>query len=353
MSYPNIDTLIVGQGLAGSALAWHLAAAGQRVYVVDDGHRTSSSRVAAGLVNPLAGMRFNRRPEVLDWLAYAEDWYAELDQRFGRRFFFPTPMLRLFRGTRQHRFIERALTDPDNRTLLDTRQPTSQDFAGLNAPFGGFLQRRTGYVDMPGLHEAMRGWLQSANRYQHRESAVEAIEVHTDRIVLDGISARQVVFCEGARLRNNPWFGKLPLCPEKGELLDLDIPGGDHSRIVNGQYWLAPRADGGFRFGATHEHDQVDTRTTQAGLDQLTHGIVDMLTLADTVRIEGHFAGIRPGTSDRYPLIGRHPLYPRVVVFNGFGARGALSIPWYAKQLTRHLVDGLDLPSEADIDRFG
>ena len=71
MSPAPFDTLILGQGLAGSALAWHLIEAGERVCVIDDGHCRSSTRVAAGLINPLAGLRFNRRPEVGDWLPAA------------------------------------------------------------------------------------------------------------------------------------------------------------------------------------------------------------------------------------------------------------------------------------------
>ena len=52
MSPAPFDTLILGQGLAGSALAWHLIEAGERVCVIDDGHCRSSTRVAAGLINP-------------------------------------------------------------------------------------------------------------------------------------------------------------------------------------------------------------------------------------------------------------------------------------------------------------
>jgi glycine/D-amino acid oxidase-like deaminating enzyme len=352
MSSLSIDTLIVGQGLAGSALAWHLAEAGQRVRVIDDGHQTSSSVVAAGLVNPLAGMRFNRRPEVLHWLTYAEDWYVELRRRFDRQFYFPTPMLRLFRSVEQRRFHDRALSDPDNAPLLDARPTTADDFTGLQAAFGGFLQRRTGYLHMSGLLHAVRDWLQAEGRLQLGECAASALEVHADRVVLDGISAGQVVFCDGARLRDNPWFSGLPLCPEKGEIFDLLITDGDRDRIVNGQYWLVPRADGGFRFGATHDHRQIDTQVTQMGRQALMNGMHKMLTGIDGIRIKRHLAGIRPGTTDRYPLIGRHPDQPRIVVFNGFGARGALSIPWYARRLTGHLVEGIALPPEADIARF-
>ena len=50
MSDTHIDTLILGQGLAGSLLARLLIRAGQSVCVIDDGHTSSSSTVAAGLV---------------------------------------------------------------------------------------------------------------------------------------------------------------------------------------------------------------------------------------------------------------------------------------------------------------
>ena len=57
-------------------------------------------------------------------------------------------------------------------------------------------------------------------------------------------------------------------------------------------------------------------------------------------------------TADRYPLLGRHPQQPALWVCNGFGARGALSIPWYTDRLAAHLRTGQSLPAEADIDRL-
>ena len=52
------------------------------------------------------------------------------------------------------------------------------------------------------------------------------------------------------------------------------------------------------------------------------------------------------------PLLGRHPDQPALYVCNGFGARGALTIPWYTNRLAEHLVEGRPLPAEADIRRF-
>ena len=53
MSRMDVDFLIIGQGLAGSALAIELLGRGKRVLVVDRMDQRSSSRVAAGLITPL------------------------------------------------------------------------------------------------------------------------------------------------------------------------------------------------------------------------------------------------------------------------------------------------------------
>jgi len=52
-----VDFLIVGQGLAGSLMAWELMQRGKTVLIVDNGLE-NASRVAAGLINPVTGMRF-------------------------------------------------------------------------------------------------------------------------------------------------------------------------------------------------------------------------------------------------------------------------------------------------------
>lgn len=50
--------LIVGQGIAGSVLAWTLLQRGAKVQLADPKLRSSSSRVAAGIINPVTGKRF-------------------------------------------------------------------------------------------------------------------------------------------------------------------------------------------------------------------------------------------------------------------------------------------------------
>ena len=74
----QVDFLIVGQGLAGSLLAKELRRRGRSVHVVDDGWKSASSQVAAGLMTPLTGRRFTLTKDYPALFASAQARLTEL-----------------------------------------------------------------------------------------------------------------------------------------------------------------------------------------------------------------------------------------------------------------------------------
>ena len=62
-------------------------------------------------------------------------------------------------------------------------------------------------------------------------------------------------------------------------------------------------------------------------------------------KVLNHQANVRPCTLDKQPFIGEHPNYPDLVIFNGFGAKGSLQIPWYCHQFTDSLLNNHPAPS--------
>jgi len=346
------DYLILGQGLAGSLLAWHLIDAGKRVLVVDDGLRSSSSKVAAGLINPLAGMRFNCAPRTAEWLNSAHAFYNQLGEACGRHYFHAIDMQRLFRSPQQRRFFERQLERPNSLPYLGD-ELTVEDFdPGVDAPHGGFAQTQTGYLEMPLILADLRKWLEEHHAYRQQAVDYVAIQPGKDSVVIGELQASHLVFCEGYRLQANPWFNVLPLQPDKGEFLQLNSERKLCQHIINGAHMLIPLAGGGYRFGSTHEHHQIDDQPSEAARSRLANGLENLLKDTQDIEISGQTAGVRPATSDRQPFIGVHPIESRLWVFNGFGARGALSIPWYAERFSAHLLEGAPIPEEADIQRF-
>src|SRR4051812_16857116 len=89
------EFLIVGQGLAGTALAWALLRRGRAVLVADD-DRGGSSRLAAGLIPPVTGKRLAKSRRWDELYPAAVAFYRTAEAETGAAFFHQKPALRLF-----------------------------------------------------------------------------------------------------------------------------------------------------------------------------------------------------------------------------------------------------------------
>lgn len=346
------DYVIIGQGLAGSILGWTLMKRGRQVLIVDDGHRTSASTVAAGLVNPLAGLRFSRPPDIDHWMHVARALYKEFEIAFGRRYFHPITMVRLFRSAEQIRFWENRTADPASLPFLGERFAAYASGQPIREPYGGFRQQQTGYLDTRALLDDLRRRFQSAGNWIRLVIDYSQLDPETGELKQLRQTAETIVFCEGYRVQKNPWFNWLPLSPGRGEILTFSSNCTLPDEIVNGAHWLVPLVDGRYRVGSTYDRRHLDAGITAAGRDQILHGLSQLLGREITLELNEHLSGVRPGTRDRHPFLGRHANLPKVAVFNGFGARGSLTIPWYARHFAEFLEGGSALPAEADIRRL-
>jgi glycine/D-amino acid oxidase-like deaminating enzyme len=348
----HIDTLIVGQGLAGSLLAWTLLQRGRSVCVVDAGRPHSTSRTAAGLVNPVTGQNLTRLWRAEDFLASARRLYAQLGEQFGRRFYIEKPMLRLFRLEKERKRWETRREDPAYADYLGEAFAPGQGPAPYHSPLGGFWQKQTGYLTTQALLDALRDWLRDRGCLIEADFDYADVQLSDGVAVWRGIEARQIVFCEGYRALNNPWFQNLPLRPVKGEILTLRLQAELPDAILNAGKWLLPLADGSCRFGATYERGTLDESPSEQGRAALLEALQDLLDEPCAVEVLDHRAGLRPGTQDRRPLLGLHAEHPAVGIFNGFGSKGSLLIPWHAERMADMLCNGTPLPEDSAIQRF-
>jgi glycine/D-amino acid oxidase-like deaminating enzyme len=71
------DILIVGQGLAGTLLAWECERAGIAFAVADCGHAAAATSAAAGIVNPITGRRLVKSWRIDDQLPLARAEYRD------------------------------------------------------------------------------------------------------------------------------------------------------------------------------------------------------------------------------------------------------------------------------------
>ncbi|MGJ0484534.1 MAG: NAD(P)/FAD-dependent oxidoreductase [Methylomicrobium sp.] len=342
----QIDFLIIGCGLAGGLLAWELIRRNSRVAVIDNGS-LNASQIAAGLINPLTGQRFVKTENVDRLLPVAKEFYAVLASAFGRSFFIEKPMCRLFRSEIEAANCRKRLQDDDYRPYLGEMHlsPGSEDYLGY------LEQKQTGYLMTRPLLNQLREFLQIHNAYLQTFFDYQEIRLDAEPSWRD-IKFRQLIFCEGFYIRENPWFSWLPLQPVKGEILTLSHNLALPDQILNDGHWLVPVGSNEVRVGSTFDHENIDmkiTDTAKAELVMAGKRFVSGLQDADVI---AHEAGVRPCTADRRPLIGKHPHYSCLNIFNGFGAKGSLSIPWHCRRFADYLLNGESLPELCDIKRY-
>lgn len=98
--------LIVGQGLAGTALGLELEEAGVDFVIVSAGHAEAASRVAAGLVNPVTGRRWVKSARVDELLPFARDRYAQWSGTLGVELWHPLRLTRVWRDAAERTAVE-------------------------------------------------------------------------------------------------------------------------------------------------------------------------------------------------------------------------------------------------------
>ncbi|MEJ0054798.1 MAG: FAD-dependent oxidoreductase [Bacteroidota bacterium] len=92
----RIDYLIIGQGLAGSAMAWELLRRGKTIRVIDQPGNTRASVVAAGLINPIAGKFMTKAWKADSVFPYLEQFYSKAGEGLHKKFFHSLPIYRPF-----------------------------------------------------------------------------------------------------------------------------------------------------------------------------------------------------------------------------------------------------------------
>ncbi len=344
----KVDFLLVGQGLAGSLLAFELIRRGFRVMVVDDG-ADNASKVAAGLVNPLTGPRLVKSAGVDACLPTAKRLYQELAGQFGQVFYVEKPMLRLLRDLADIKQAEQRLQTAGYSAYLSGIQPGEQT-GRFYAPFGCLEQRQTGYLLIKPLLACLKIFFIATHSYRHAPFDHADLTVAATLRWRD-IEALKVVFCEGHHARYNPWFSWLPFRPVKGEILDLRLESGHRPwPMLNYGHWLIPLSETEFRTGASFDFRRLDTQPTETAQNQLMVALALVSKVWAHASVIGQQAGVRPCTLDRQPFIGVNPTHPNLAIFNGFGTKGSLQIPWYSQRFADFLVGGAPPPS--NISRY-
>ena len=352
-STTSIDTdfLIVGQGLAGSLLAWFLSEKGKGVHIIDPNHESSSSIVAAGIINPITGRRLVKSWMIDTLLPFAQATYEAIEKKLSCKLYQSRTIFRALPDiAAENQWDERSL-DPAYQNYMSTAAPAEEVRALLKSPFSWGAIRGAGQVDLPCL-------LKNIRKYFDKQKAVRSEVFDYDALTFPerggiqykNIQAKHLVFCEGHKARFNPFFRQLPFVVSKGEMLEIEMEMPKVFPIIKHRVYLAPLPSKRLWIGATYEWEHLNDTCTASAKNKLL-ALLDR-SLDSPYTVHRQVAAIRPTVKDRRPFLGTHPEYPYLHIFNGLGTKGTSLAPYWASRLAAYLTEEKPLDTIVNIGRF-
>ena len=331
--------LIIGQGIAGSTLAYQLMKAGARVVIVDHHHHESSSVVSTGILNPLSGKRFSLTPEYEKYYTAAMDFYGDMEKLFSDKFFEPMPVIRLLRSKSEQNKLHRKMEEGGIADYVFKEYDPGHFHPLMPDETGSVEIRRGGVCHTTRLMGVLKEYFTRKGCLVNERFYYDDIGFGADGVIYRDEEFDKVIFCEGYKAQFNPWFQHLNFNSMKGEVLRVRLSGREVPRhVILRSTWLAPSTDGLWAAGGSHNCDELDGLPTAAGHDQIMEGLRS--TLNAGAEVVSHHAAVRPFLNHQQPIAELHPRFPQMAVFNGLGTKGFLVAPRLAAWLAHGLMGG-------------
>ncbi len=344
----RLDFIILGQGLCGTLLSWYLLKAGKKVLVIDESKPSTASKVASGVINPVTGRRIVRTWRIEELLPFAWNAYKTLGNELQVDFVSQCNILDFHASHQMQEAFEKRL--PEEHEYLKVPADAEKWKHYFNYHFGVGEIDPCLLVDINAMLEAWRQELIWQKCLIEETFSWDDCEVKDDHVVYKNVVAEKIICCEGVAGFDNPYFKNLPYTRMKGEALIVSIAGLPRTNIYKQGLNIVPWKDDLFWIGSTYEWDFKDVEPTPAWRKKVEEQLKYWLKLP--FEIVDHLASERPANMERRPFVGLHPHHPSVGVFNGMGAKGCSIAPFFAKQLTDHLLHGATIYADADVKRF-
>jgi glycine oxidase len=326
----SVDVLVVGGGIIGLTVAWRARQRGLTVSLLErDAIGAGASHVAAGMLAPVTEVEFeDARVRTLDlglrssrlWPSFA----AELEEATGLRCGLRSAgTMMVARDADEARELERQIA---------FRESLGVGVVGL---LPSAARRREPALaptvrlafEAPGDHsvDPRRAVQLLVQACLHAgvtvREGVGDVALHMDspgnRIVGARLADGSVVAAGSVVVAAGAWSDLLsvpgqvpgvPVRPVKGQLLRLRDPAGPG--LVNGAVrgtgvYIVPRDDGRYVVGATMEERGFDLQPTAGAAYELLRHAHDLVPGIAELELEEVCVGLRPGTPDNAPIIGR------------------------------------------------
>ena len=350
---PNPDAIIIGGGVIGCSIAYHLGKAGVKATLLERGQiGMEASNAASGILSSL----YADPPEpytrlVNESLAMFHALAPELLEASGVDIeLVQCGKLDLALTQSEAAAIQRSVAEGEGRgeraQWLDA--DAARELEPQISPHiqGALFMPEVCRVNNQRLSAAYAG--AAARLGADIRQATEVIglvrsgyHISGVRLNNDELSADNVIIAAGPWSRAiAEWVGGyVPVRPVRGVNLNLQPAGRPIRCVIDGDWGLlAPRNDGSVIAGATVEEADFDGRVTAGAVGDIMGVAARLVPSLRDARLNWAVAGLRPGSPDDAPMLGPIPGWRGLLAATGHYRSGILLSAITGKLIADHII---------------
>ncbi len=350
------ETVIIGGGVIGLAIAIELKLRGANVTVLCRDFQAAASHAAAGMLAPDAENIPDQAMRSLCWRSRAlyADWTRKLEELTGlntgyRPCGILAPVFEDSRGAEEQGSRGESLSSPSSPAYWFNKEAIHQYQPGLAAEVvGGWWYPEDAQVDNKALAHGLWTAAESIGIELKDGITVEAFLQQQGKVV--GVQTNAgTIRAEHYVLASGAWSNELlplPVRPRKGQMLSVQIPEFGPElplkRVLFGQdIYIVPRRDR-LVIGATSEDVGFTPNNTPEGIQKLLQAAIRLYPQLKHYPIQEFWWGFRPATPDELPILGTSHCQ-NLTLATGHYRNGILLAP-----ITAALIADLILEQKSD-----
>ena len=326
------DYIIIGQGLAGSALAWRLYFNNKSFIILDSEANTSASKAALGIYNPITG-----RKNIKTWNAdilfkELENFYMRVEESLNTKILYRKNIFRPFKNNR----------DLNDWNIRLGNEKYKKYLKKINDK--GITTKGSGYLDVKKYLKETKKYFKHIGRYKvHKLNNTELLE-ENNHINIDGYNFNKIVMCMGIDQKKINLFSEIKLIPVSGNSIKAESKFFSDN-ILNKRISIFNVSKNEIYAGSTYNNGNINK-----GINLLKNQINKIIN-SDFKILKSYF-GIRPASKDRRPIVGKHKIINNLFIINGLGSKGVSQSPYCSKQLFDYIENNKKINIEINIDRI-
>ena len=351
MQTQKTDIIVVGQGIAGTMLSWHLHKLGIGFKVVDTPLKIGTSiTVGTAIINPITGRRYVATWLIDTLLPYAVTCYKQMEAFLNIKFLAPCTIAQYFATAQMEEAFDTKAAEnakwlqPLNKNIFNNVVNSYNNTGAISPAYT---------VNMAVLINAWRKYLATNNLLIEAKILENEVYFDNNKIITPFVVANKIIWCNGIYGAQMQCFKALPFALNKGEFLIIKtgqpLP---KNYILKQSHTIVPINNkvNTYWVGSSYVWKYNNVLPTENFKLQVTNWLTNFLKIPFTVI--AHHAAERPANVERRPFVGMHPLQPSVGIFNGLGSKGCILAPYFANNFAQHVKNGTPILPEADVKRF-